>query len=175
MLKFESNNEYFEKQILSLIKQKNYFFYNADNTKFFSSVNFNISQDNLKITYDNLHFIHKLPIRADLFFHSIYNLVNNFSIAFHEMEYFPFKQSIKTKVSELYLRDTHNLIICNLLLADANKGINKQNLYKIIWPNDKVMQMNKLDTHLTNIKNLIWQECSVILNISSDKNFLKIN
>ena len=31
--------------------------------------------------------------------------------------------------------------------------LNKIDLYKEIWPLDKELQLNKLDTHLTNLKN----------------------
>jgi len=42
--------------------------------------------------------------------------------------------------------------MCLLYLKD---GVNKFSLYEKLWPEDKDLYMNKLDTHLTNLKNKI--------------------
>ena len=44
--------------------------------------------------------------------------------------------------------------MCLLYLKD---GVNKFSLYEKLWPEDKDIYMNKLDTHLTNLKNKIRQ------------------
>ena len=44
--------------------------------------------------------------------------------------------------------------MCNLLLS-SEEGMRKIDLIQIIWPNDKEIFYNKLDTHLTNLKNYL--------------------
>ena len=62
------------------------------------------------------------------------------------------KQSLIYNNKEAYLGNIHFIIFCNLLLHRED-GSDKTDLYKEIWPQDKEYQFNKLDTHLTNLKN----------------------
>jgi len=50
----------------------------------------------------------------------------------------------------------------------------KVDLYKNIWPKDKDYQMNKLDTHLTNLKNYIYEKIDLKLNFSSISGQIKL-
>ena len=70
------------------------------------------------------------------------------------MAYVPVKQNLIYEKKSLVLGNIHNLIFSALLLH-LKSGISKNNLYEMIWPGDKSYQINKLDTHLTNLKNLI--------------------
>ena len=45
--------------------------------------------------------------------------------------------------------------------------MNKEYLYKCIWPEDHDMQLNKLDTHLTNLKNLLKESLDFNLSFRS--------
>ena len=47
----------------------------------------------------------------------------------------------------------------------------------MIWPNDKNFQINKLDTHLTNLKNLINEKLEYQINFKTidGKNYLISN
>ena len=66
----------------------------------------------------------------------------------------------------LILGNIHNLIFSALLL-NLTSGVNKSQLYEIIWPNDKNFQINKLDTHLTNLKNLIKEKLGYQINFKT--------
>ena len=52
--------------------------------------------------------------------------------------------------------------------------IEKVDLYNNIWPKDKDYQMNKLDTHLTNLKNYIYEKIDLKLNFSSISGQIKL-
>ena len=54
-------------------------------------------------------------------------------------------------------------------------GINKKDLYQLLWERDKDISINKLDTHLTNLKNLIFTNFNFLINFKSAKNFLYLN
>ena len=62
----------------------------------------------------------------------------------------------------------------NLLMSMEN-GISRKELYFHIWPNDKDIQINKLDTHLTNLKNYLLENLNLKLNIISQKNAVYLN
>jgi DNA-binding winged helix-turn-helix (wHTH) protein len=55
-----------------------------------------------------------------------------------------------------------------------DQGISKNDLYKKIWPNDKEVSINKIDTHLTNIKNILNKTINFSLKISSKNGLLKL-
>ena len=87
--------------------------------------------------------------------------------------YFPFKQQIIFQQKKINLNDIHNSILINLIIS--KKGVCKNLLYKILWSKDKEINMNKLDTHLTNLKSLIKENLDVNLPLVSKKNILMIN
>ena len=67
----------------------------------------------------------------------------------------------------------HNIIITNLILS-ADKGVDKTFLYKLIWSQDKDIQINKLDTHITNLKNKIKKGINIDLKIVTNTGILKL-
>ena len=58
---------------------------------------------------------------------------------------------VKNSKKKSLLSDIQNIILNDLLLS--KEGIDKDHLYKKIWKRDKSIQINKLDIHLTNLKN----------------------
>ena len=78
-----------------------------------------------------------------------------------------FSNCDRRKKSKLKLRNTHNHIIKEIVQSQ-NYSIIKEDLYKNIWPLDKEVQINKLDTHLTNLKNLFKDNLNYDLNFKSN-------
>ena len=83
---------------------------------------------------------------------NIYNLFSEFALEINDAKFYPLKQHLVYKDKETHLGNIHFIIFCQLLLYREN-GMDKTELYKEIWPQDKEYQFNKLDTHLTNLKN----------------------
>ena len=48
-------------------------------------------------------------------------------------------------------------------------GVDKYFIYKKIWPNDKQLFINKLDSHLSNVKNEIQENLNFNFDYSSKK------
>ena len=71
--------------------------------------------------------------------------------------------------SNLVLKE-HNYI--DVLINNA--GINKDNLYSLIWKKDKDISMNKLDTHLTNLKNQLKHDLGITANFQSQDKTLRL-
>jgi len=115
---------------------------------------------NTPIEFSNLVKI--IEIICHAYVHKLSNLV-----------YSPFKQQITFHHKKLYLNDIHNLILLNLIIF--KNGVCKNNLYKCLWNKDKEINMNKLDTHLTNLKSFIKEELAVDFPITTKKNILMIN
>ena len=58
-------------------------------------------------------------------------------------------------------------------LLKSKDGIDKDTLYQSIWKKDKSIYINKLDTHLTNLKKLK-QELDIKVNFQSQKKNLRL-
>ena len=93
-----------------------------------------------------------IPTSINSLIKKIYNLFSDFTLEINGAKFYPLKQSLAHKDKETYLGNIHFIIFCQLLLYKDN-GLDKTELYKEIWPQDKDYQFNKLDTHLTNLKN----------------------
>ena len=52
--------------------------------------------------------------------------------------------------------------------------LTKESLYKKIWKRDKSIFINKLDTHLTNLKKKLKQELDIKINFQSQNKNLKL-
>ena len=77
------------------------------------------------------------------------------------------------KQNQCFLSNIQNHIL-SLLITSPN-GINKNQLYKVVWPHNKDYSVNKLDTHLTNLKKKLKTEIEVDIQIKSiDKNITLI-
>ena len=89
--------------------------------------------------------------------------------------YFPYQRLIENTARRLLLSDIQNIILNNILLT--KEGVDKDLLYQRIWKRDKSIQINKLDTHLTNLKNKLNEELNLRINFHSHdkKLYLLIN
>ncbi len=94
----------------------------------------------------------------------------NFSI--DSYKYYPFQRLIINKNKKSFLSDIQNIIMTNLLTS--KDGIDKEILYKSIWKKDKLIYINKLDTHLTNLKKKLKQDLEINVNFQSQKKNLRL-
>ena len=94
----------------------------------------------------------------------------NFSIGSYK--YFPYQRVISNQNKKVLLSEIQNLIISNLIVN--KEGIDKDNLYNLIWKRDKLIYINKLDTHLTNLKKKLKQELNLKINFQSHNKILRL-
>ena len=87
-------------------------------------------------------------------------------------DYFPYQRTIYSRSKKLLLTDIQNIILSNLIVS--KEGINKISLYKSIWDKDKNIFINKLDTHLTNLKNQLIKDLDMKVTFQSQDKILKL-
>jgi len=126
--------------------------------------NFDFLKSETKICYYNTQYsFQTLPTSLQeifIYFDQTNKLIN---FKFSNLSFFPFKSEIMKEDKKINLTNIHRTIL--LYLLSSNDGISKIDLYQKIWPNDKECILNKLDTHLTNLKNLINQNFNIQPNI----------
>ena len=74
------------------------------------------------------------------------------------------KRLVENDKKKSLLSDIQNIILNNLLLF--SEGVDKDMLYKSIWKRDQDIHINKLDTHLTNLKKKLKKTIRKILLIN---------
>ena len=115
----------------------------------------------------------KLPIDINIFQKKIYEKLFEININFENGRYFPYQRLIKKNDYEkIYLSYLQNIILSNLIVNQ--KGIEKFVLYKLIWPEDRNISINKLETHLTNLKTHINSNLDININFQSQNKILKL-
>ena len=132
-----------QKEIVHTLDQKKKYFFKIEIIKNLKHIELRGFSKTLKLD---------IPTSINSLIKKIYNLFSDFTLEINGAKFYPLKQSLVYKNEETYLGNIHFIIFSQLLLYKDN-GVNKIELYKEIWPQDKEYQFNKLDTHLTNLKN----------------------
>ncbi len=113
-----------------------------------------------------------LPIDINLLNSQILKKIIDVYFPIGRHKYFPYQRLISSQNNKSMLSDIQNLIISNLIINQ--EGIDKDNLYNLIWKRDKLIYINKLDTHLTNLKKKLKQELNLKINFQSHNKILRL-
>jgi hypothetical protein len=152
MFLIETDDLLVASSISSILKQKGFIHTLEKDEKYFFILKI-IKIDKyieLKSSLSNLKI--ETPTTITHILDKINKLFVDFNVDINDAKFYPLKQSLVYKNKEAYLGNIHFIIFSKLMLH-REKGINKIDLYREIWPLDKELQLNKLDTHLTNLKN----------------------
>ena len=174
MFLIECQDEFFIKNLISISNQKNLNFVSELNKKHFATIVLKLNNNGIIIIYENRIIKINKPIKIDDIFLKITDLLSDFNYKFNQASYFPIKQLFEFEGKNARLGKIHHEIISNLLLNNEF-GCNKFDLYQIIWPEDKEISINKLETHITNLKNLLKSKTAFNINIRSVSGKLRIN
>ncbi len=113
-----------------------------------------------------------LPIDINFLNSQILKKIIDINFPIGSFKYFPYQREIRNQNKKLLLSDIQNMIISNLMIN--KEGIDKDNLYKLVWKRDKSIYINKLDTHLTNLKKKLNQELNLKIYFQSHNKKLRL-
>ena len=113
-----------------------------------------------------------LPIDINFLNSQILKKIVDINFSIGSYKYFPYQRVISNQNKKVFLSEIQNLIISNLIVN--KEGIDKDNLYNLIWKRDKSMYINKLDTHLTNLKKKLNQELNLKIYFQSNNKILRL-
>ena len=149
MIKLICENQLLFKTVSSYLLQKNILFSSNENYRILIKIQSNEKTINLDINGHGTEIT--LPIDINILNSKILKKIIDVSVPLGKHKYFPYQRIITNQnKKKVLLSDIQNLIISNLIINE--KGIDKDNLYHLIWKKDKSTYINKLDTHLTNLK-----------------------
>lgn len=159
--------------ISSLFFQKNKFYNSQNDTNYLVKIFINQSNSGLKVTLVDHTLQFKLPITFNKLFNDIQPILQKKKIIFDNFVFFPFQQEAVSNNTSIRLNYIHCLIL-QTVCANFKEGVAKEDLYSKLWPQDKVLQLNKLDTHLTNLKNLFQEKLNVKIIFKSEKSLIRL-
>lgn len=132
------------------------------------------NKNQISLIYNNASLTKiDLPCSFENIFKQIKNILNEIFFINEEFKFFPYAKKFEYEGSHLIINEIHNIILSNLLIY-KKEGLKKNDLYFSIWPNDKNLHLNKLDTHLTNLKNLLKEKANYTLGFNSSKGVIKL-
>ena len=171
MFTVNSNNYFFKKIFIELFIQKNIPI-SLDETQYFSQINFKINNEKIEINFIDQKISINFPVHISDLFKKVLDLIASHKIKFGNLNYSPINQCLSIQNNEIKLGFTHSIIITTIL-ENINRPIEKSFIYRKIWPGDNEISINKLDTHLTNLKNLLMDKLSYELKFVSNKGQIK--
>lgn len=157
MFFLKSNDNFLLNSIVNVLNQKSSIFNINNATNSFATLSISSNESSLFIETGNYKKNIFKPLSFTKLFEEIDSILTKININFNDLSFSPVKQNLIYEKKSLILGNIHNLIFSALMLH-TKSGISKVSLYEMIWPEDKNYQINKLDTHLTNLKNLIKQK-----------------
>ena len=175
IFKISSSNIHIQKIVENFYQENRLkFISDQNNQNYLFEIKINSSENKIYISSDHSK---KFEIVTPFYYNKLIEIIEKifleFEINIGNLIYSPYRQELYNEQDTLYINDIHNNILINLVLS--KNGLNKDILYKILWDKDKDVNMTKLDTHLTNLKNLVKNKFSCSFNFSTHKNLLRIN
>ncbi len=172
MYLINSNDKFFLKSLNNLLHQKNFPIMIDSDLQNYGQINFELNPTQLSISFNNENVSIKTPFTFNILWRNIFSVVSKNKINFKNLFYFPLQETIVSDGISIKLRHTHNLILRQVLM-NKEKPMKKSDVYETIWPNDVEIHINKLDTHLTNLKNLLYENFEYKLNFQSQNGIIK--
>lgn len=137
-------------------------------------LDFLCSENEIRISSPNQEIITiSKPFHFSQIIDKINILQHKYTVKIGLIKYFPFLRTIMLDEKKSLLSETQNQILNNLVCY--KEGIEKKFLYESIWPRDKDISENKLDTHLTNLRNHLHEFSSYKLNFKTIKGSIKLD
>ena len=171
MIKLVSNNPLLYKTISNYLLQKNILL-SSSSKNHQIVIDIHVSDKTLCIDINGYKTEITMPIDINILNSEILKNIIDINFPLGKHKYFPYKRIISYKSNKSLLSDIQNLIISNLIISDG--GLDKDHLYNLIWKRDKSVYINKLDTHLTNLKKKLYQELDLKINFHSHNKKLQL-
>ena len=171
MIKITCKDEFFSTVLNKLLLQKNMINENSSDM-FFAYIKIKIKDNNLNLDCNGKKEQFSMPMDINFFFGQILRIISDIKISNNEYDYYPYQRVLSKKSHKSLLSDIQNTIFSNLIISKS--GINKDKLYRLIWKKDKDISINKLDTHLTNLKNQLKRDLGITANFQSQDKTLKL-
>ena len=171
MIKIECKNSLILKTITNYLEYKN-FLLSSEDGEYQTLMEIQEKEKSIILNINNSSKKLDIPIDINVLASEISKKVLDIFTEINDHKYFPYQRLITNFKKKSLLSDIQNMIISKLLIY--KEGIDKEFLYKSIWKRDKQISINKLDTHLTNLKNQLKLDLDLHVNFQSQNKTLRL-
>lgn len=168
------DNKSYEKHLHNIFSQIKIPIILNTQDNYFSKIEIFFTHKTMNLKSSNRILKISLPLTLKSLQTSFIKILSDYKIVFQNALYYPIKHCVIFESKKIILGEIHNQILCQLIL-NQNQGIDKFDLYQKIWPIDKDLQINKLETHLTNFRNNLFSNLNFKIQFSSNKGLIKLN
>ncbi len=141
---------------------------------YFSKIEIIFAQKTMNLKSSDKILKISLPLTLKSLQTAFNKILSDYKIIFQNASYHPIKHCVIFEDKKIVLGEIHNQILSQLIL-NQNQGIDKFDLYQKIWPLDKDILINKLETHLTNFRNNLLSNLNFKIQFSSHKGLINLN
>ena len=153
MYKIESKDQFLLRHVSEALNYFDIPIFNTE-TKNYGQIFLESNKKKIDLSFQNTQKSILLPCSVIELVNEIKIMILDHHVKFDSLFYYPLKQILSSNIASIRLRHIHN-VITEEILKNSDQQMSKEYLYKCIWPNDHTIQPNKLDTHLTNFKNIL--------------------
>ena len=171
MIKLNCNN-YLVKQTLTNYLENKSIFLASENESYFTSINIHGTENNISLIIGSYKKEFSTPVDLNFLSSEILKSIADINLKISGYNYYPYQRLVENSKKRSLLSDIQSIILNNILLS--KEGVDKEFLYKRVWKRDKSIQINKLDTHLTNLKNKLNDDLDLNINFHSYEKKLRL-
>ena len=171
MIKLDCDNYLLKQTLTNYLENKNISLA-SENESYFTTIEVCETEKNIYLIIDDFKKEISIPVDLNFISSEILKSIADVSLLINNYKYFPFQRLVKNSKKKSLLSDIQNIILNTILLC--KEGVDKDHLYKKIWKRDKSIQINKLDTHLTNLKNKLKDDLDLYVNFHSHEKKLRL-
>tara|TARA_B100000123_G_scaffold262274_1_gene230210 strand:+ start:431 stop:955 length:525 start_codon:yes stop_codon:yes gene_type:complete len=171
LIKLDCENYLIYKTLKNFLENKK-FSLASENEVFFTTIKISESSKNVNLFIDDFKKEISIPVDINFLMSEIFKSIADIHIPISNYNYYPYQRLVENSEKRSLLSEIQNIILNNILLSKY--GVNKDLLYQRIWKRDKSIQINKLDTHLTNLKNKLNEELNLVVNFQSHEKKIRL-
>ena len=171
MIKLDCENYLISKTLKNYLENKK-FSLASENEACFTTIKISETAKNINLFIDDIKKEISTPVDINYLMSEIFKSIVDIHIPISNYYYYPYQRLVENSKRRSLLSEIQNIILNNILLSKY--GVNKDLLYQRIWKADKSIQINKLDTHLTNLKNKLNEELNLDVNFQSHEKKLRL-
>ena len=171
MIKLDCNNYLIEQTLSNFFENKN-FSLATEKENYFTIIKVRETEKSIYFVIDGIKKEISIPLDLNFLSSEILKSIVDVNLSIRGYSYYPYQRLIENAQKKSLLSEIQNIILNNILLS--KEGIDKNLLYRRIWKRDKSVQINKLDTHLTNLKNKLSDELNLDVNFQSQEKKLRL-
>tara|TARA_B100000989_G_C19455816_1_gene433957 strand:+ start:49 stop:573 length:525 start_codon:yes stop_codon:yes gene_type:complete len=171
LIKLDCNNYLVQQTLISYLENKN-FSLALENDPYFTTIKVLETEKSICLIIDDYKKEMSTPVDLNFLSSEILKSIVDINIKIKNYNYFPYQRLVEDSKKKVLLSDIQNIILNNILLS--KDGVDKDLLYQRIWKRDKSIQINKLDTHLTNLKNKLNDALNLSVNFQSYEKKLRL-